>query len=177
MSYPRGFGVQSTTSVVQPMFGVTLSSNVGVAQPPGQTSSVMIVASNTIFQTNDQVNILPGASSTTKPEYRVQIQVTNATTITGVLQWPHNTGDYVVLDYPCQNVMVQSVAAHTLTNSLFLACSTAATNTGGYAFWDLNVTNPYLGPSGFGNADNTSNYWVIAASATTQYFLASAVQS
>ena len=171
MSSPRPFKPYSVGTTPQPLIGTTFT-NAIIASPNAQQVAVQ---DSSMFLSNDQIICVPAAGGG-PTELALQITVVNSTTISAVFTKNHNAGEYAVLDYPCQSIQVQAVNAHPLTNSLFIGgdnpvVTTAAVN----AIFDLYLTNYYSGPPGFTNGDNTSSYWVVAASGT-QYYLPSAVQ-
>ncbi len=172
MSYPRCFKPYSVAQTAQPLIGTTFTNKV-LQSDQAQT---VTVTDSSMFVNSDTILCVPAAGG--KPtELAIQIQVISSTSIKGIFNKEHASGEYVVLSWPCQNVMVQAVSANPPSASIFLGTGSAVPTTAGVnAFHDLLLTLFYSGPPGYADSDNTANYWIIAASGT-QFYLPSAVQS
>jgi len=167
MPVPRTFKVFTCGTSAQPLIGTTLSSAI-TAHP--ETAQTIPVADSSMFVNSDTVLIVPASGGVPVYEYPVQIQVVSATQIRAVFTKPHNSGDFVILSFPCANVPVQCVKSSPPTSSIFLGNTANLTTSGAGAFYDVGLSLYFQPPaSGWTNADNTSNYWIIAASGTQSY--------
>jgi hypothetical protein len=172
MSVPRCFKPYSCTTVAQPLIATTLTNQVVGNDLISQT---VVVGDSSMFVNSDTVLMVSTGGTST--ELAIQVQVVSPTSVSGIFKKNHAAGEYMVLSFPCQNIMVQGVNANPLTASLFLGVSKALpTTAGANAFHDLFLTLFYQGPAGFADCDNTANYWCVASSGS-QYYLPSAVQS
>ena len=174
MAVVRCFAPISCSTTVEPLFGTTLGQAI---RPNAMVAQTVNVGNTThLFRASDSVNIVPASGSTAPLETAVQIQVVNSTQVSAIFQKPHAAGDFMVLSYPCSNIMVQAVNAHPPTSSIWLSCEEDVDASGNGAFHDLLLTLFYSGPAGVLCSDNTANYWILAASGT-QYALPSAVSA
>jgi hypothetical protein len=163
----RSFKVYTCTTAVQPLLGTTLQTAAIASQTGANT---LLVGDTSMFVGSDSVNIVP-ASGSTAPWESTQVTVLSATTMTATLRNNHNAGDFVVLSWPCSNVQVMPVGAHTPTSSVWIGTGATPTVTtaGTNAFWDLFYNGAYNPQMAIYDSDNTSNYWVISASGMAYY--------
>jgi len=174
MPVPRSFRPYTVGTTPLPMFGTTLTDPVNGDPNNAQT---VAVGDSSMFLKTDTMNVVPATGSTAQQELAIQvISVPGSTSVRAIFNKDHAAGDFAVLSWPCQNIMVQAVTAHPLTTSLFLCSTQSATVAGVGAFYDLYQSLFYSGPAGFADSDNTANYWTISASGTA-YFLPSATQA
>ena len=176
MSVPRCFKIFTATTVAQPLIATTLTAAI---RGSGLTAQNALVVDSSMFVNSDTVNLASvSAGVIMSTEKAVQVQVVDGTTIKGIFAKDHAAGEFVILSWPCQNIMVQVDKSNVPAGSLFLGSNPQKVPTvaGANAFHDLALTLFYSGPQGFADADNTQNYWIISSTATAGY-LPSAVQS
>jgi hypothetical protein len=180
MSVVRCFAPLAVTTTVEPLFGTTLGQAVKADGLNAQT--VTVGNTSFLFRNNDTAVVFPATPTgqadapPVASETAIQLQVVSSTQVKAIFQRAHSAGDFLVLSHPCSNIMVQAVNANPPSASIWLSCLQTVTTAGVGAFHDLLLTLFYSGPPGVLVADNTSNYWTIAASGT-QYCLPSAVSN
>lgn len=175
MANPRVFGFQSSSGTAQPLIGTTLANAITPCAVNssylGTAGQNVQVANSGIFVVGDYVNIVPQAGATT-PAAEIQVRIgaiPDGSHIVILNSQPHNSGDWVVLYWPCAQIRIQENKASAPAGSLFVGSDSTVGTSGANSFTDLSVDFTFVSPIRPDNSDSPSNYWIISSSGSSQY--------